>query len=408
MQDLTKTIKLRILVSDEQVSQLRDMTEQYRLACNFVSQYIFDHDFELNSNKLNKALYHDVRENFGLKSQLAQSVFRTVTARYKTVQEQLHQKPYRFQDQYTGEWHRVPKDLGWLRKPINFHRPQADLVRDRDYSFVDGGSTLSLNTLGKRIKLGFAGEHFADYLDGSWSLGTGKLVELNGLWYFHIPVTRSIEDFSKENVRHVVGIDRGLRFLAVTYDEQGKSDFFRGKQILHKRDTYIQLRKHLQQKGTWSAKRALRRISGRENRWIADVNHCLSKTLVEKYGPDTLFVIEDLTGVSFEESNLQGSAKSNYQKRSWAFYQLEQFLLYKAHENRSEVVKVDPWCTSQRCPKCGSVHKESRDHHLHNYHCQCGYKSNDDRIGAMNIQMLGTLWVSGNEKPSIRRMTVAE
>lgn len=209
-------------------------------------------------------------------------------------------------------------------------------------------------------------------------------------------------------MRHVVGIDRGLRFLVATYDEQGKSEFFRGKQILHKRNKFIELRKHLQQKGTWSAKRALRRISGRENRWMTDVNHVIAKTLVEKYSQDTLFVIEDLAGVTFEENNLRGSAKSNCQKRSWAFYQLEQFLLYKAHENRSEVVKVDPWRTSQRCPKCGSVRKENRDHHLHKYHCQCGYESNDDRIGAMNIQMLGTLWISGNEKPSIKRMTAVE
>lgn len=408
MQDLTKTIKLRIYASDEQIIQLQQMTEQYRLACNFVSEYIFSHDFEMNSNKLNKILYHDIRESFGLKSQLAQSVFRTVTARYKTVQEQLHQKPYKFQDQYTGKWYRIPKDLGWLRKPIKFRRPQADLVRDRDYSFVDGGATLSLNTLGKRIKVNFANKHFAEYLDGSWNLGTGKIVELNGLWYIHIPVTRAVEEFSKENVCHVVGIDRGLRFLVATYDEQGKSEFFRGKQILHKRNKFIELRKHLQQKGTWSAKRALRRISGRENRWMTDVNHVIAKTLVEKYGQDTLFVIEDLAGVTFEENNLRGSAKSNCQKRSWAFYQLEQFLLYKAHENRSEVVKVDPWRTSQRCPKCGSVRKENRDHHLHKYHCQCGYESNDDRIGAMNIQMLGTLWISGNEKPSIKRMTAVE
>ena len=69
---------------------------------------------------------------------------------------------------------------------------------------------------------------------------------------------------------------------------------------------------------------------------MSDVNHRISKTLVEKYGKDTLFVLEDLTGVSFEESHLSKTAKQNYDLRSWAFYQLEQFLTYKAHENRSE------------------------------------------------------------------------
>ena len=72
---------------------------------------------------------------------------------------------------------------------------------------------LSINTLGKRTKCTFEGEHFAEYLDGAYDLGTAKLVELKGLWYLHIPVTQAVEDFQKENVRHVVGIDPGLRFF---------------------------------------------------------------------------------------------------------------------------------------------------------------------------------------------------
>ncbi|WP_288298739.1 transposase [uncultured Megasphaera sp.] len=403
MQDLTKTIKLRLYVDDNQIQQLQEMTEQYRQACNFVSQYIFDNDFELNSNRLNKALYQEVRGTFGLKSQLAQSVFRTATACYKTVKEQLFQHPYKYKDE-NGKWQRINKTLEWLWKPIVFRRPQADLVRNRDYSFIDEGNTLSINTLGKRIKVSYAGEHFAEYLDGSWSLGTGKLVELNGLWYFHVPVTKAVEEFSKDNVRHVVGIDRGLRFLTVAYDEQGETTFQSGKQILRKRHKFLEVRKQLQSKGTKSAKRALKRISGRENRWMSDVNHQISKTLVEKYGAGTLFVLEDLTGVSFEERNLSSTAKQNYDKRSWAFYQLEQFLAYKAHENQSEVLKVSAQYTSQRCPKCGAIHKENRHHDIHEYICNCGYRSNDDRIGAMNIQLLGTLWVSGTDKPKFEKV----
>lgn len=36
-------------------------------------------------------------------------------------------------------------------------------------------------------------------------------------------------------------------------------------------------------------------IAQRENRWINDMNHCISKTLVEAYPKGTMFVIEDLT-----------------------------------------------------------------------------------------------------------------
>lgn len=390
MQNLTKTIKLRLYVNSEQAAMFKQMSEQYRQACNFVSQYIFDNDFELNSAKLNKVLYREVRYKFSLKSQLAQSTFRTATARYKTTQTQLVQKN---------------KTLEWLFKPVLFRRPQCDLVRDRDYSFVENSSLLSINTLDKRAKVRFAGDFWAEYLDGSWSLGTAKLLNLKGIWYLHIPVTKNFEEFDQRKIQHVVGIDRGLRFLAVTYDEHGKTGFKRGKQILSKRHKFFKVRQQLQAKGTKSAKRALVRLSGRENRWMSDINHCLSKTLALKYGSNNLFVLEDLTGISFEESNLNRGSKSNNDLRSWAFYQLEQFLAYKAHAICSEVLKVSARYTSQRCPKCGNINKANRHHHTHEYICQCGYRSNDDRIGAMNIQLLGTLWISGEDKPHFEKIT---
>lgn len=406
MSNLTKTIKLRIYVTPEQEMLFRQMTEQYRQACNFVSQYIFDNQFNMAYQSLNKKLYSDLRKLFGLKSQLAQSSIKTAISRYKTIKQQLFQNPYRYKDE-NGNWQRITKTLEWLWKPVLFRRPQADLVRNRDYSFVDDGQVLSINTLGKRTKCTFEGEHFSEYLDGSYDLGTAKLVELKGLWYLHIPVTKIVEDFQNEHVRHVVGIDRGLRFLTVSYDEQGKTEFVSGRKIATKRHKFQEVRKQLQSKGTKAAKRRLKAISGRENRWMFDMNHQISKTLVQKYGKDTLFVLEDLTGVSFEENNLSQNAKRNYDLRSWAFYQLEQFLTYKAHENRSEVLKVSARYTSQRCPKCGTIHKGSRDHHKHLYSCQCGYKSNDDRIGAMNIQLLGTMWISGDNNPRYERITTA-
>lgn len=289
-----------------------------------------------------------------------------------------------------------------------FRRPQCDLVSDRDYSFVDNGSTLSINTLDKRAKVKFACDFWSQYLDGSWNLGTAKLLNLKGIWYLHISATKKFEEFAKEKVKNVIGIDRGLRFLAVTYDKHGKTEFTRGKQILRKRHSFLKVRRQLQSKGTKSAKRALQRISGRENRWMSDVNHCLSKTLVKKYGANTLFVLEDLTGISFEETNLNRGSKANNDLRPWAFYQLEQFLAYKAHENCSEILKVSAKYTSQRCPKCGSINKTNRHHHTHEYICQCGYRSNDDRIGAMNIQLLGTLWISGEDKPHFEKIAVCE
>lgn len=350
---------------------------------------------------LQKEIYSDIRDNYGLKSQMSISAIKTVTARYKTVKEQLLQKPYRYKDE-NGTWQYITRSLEWLTKPASFCRPQADLVRGRDYSFVDGGSILSLNTLGKRVKVSYdIPDVFAGYFDGSWSFGTGKLVSLNGKWYFHIPVTKEVEEADSHQPSHVVGIDRGLRFLVTAYDEKEKTTFIAGDEILRKRETFNKIRAELQARGTKSAKRALKRISGRENRWMSDVNHQISKTLTDRYGSNTLYVIEDLTGVSFSEGILSSrNAKGRNETRSWAFYQLEQFLAYKAQADGSSVLKVPAEYTSQRCPKCGRIHKENRKHATHEYICDsCGYRSNDDRVGAINIYTLGTMYVSGDTNP---------
>ncbi len=55
-------------------------------ACNYVSDYVF-RTRDLKQFSLNKALYSTLREKFNLKSQMAQSVFKTVIARYKTILE---------------------------------------------------------------------------------------------------------------------------------------------------------------------------------------------------------------------------------------------------------------------------------------------------------------------------------
>ena len=113
MSDLIKTIKLRINISSEQEALFHQMTEQYRQACNYVSQYIFDNNFELNSNVLNKELYSDIRSIYGLKSQLAQSTFKTVTARYKTVKQQLFQNPLKYKNE-KGKMKCITKTFEWF------------------------------------------------------------------------------------------------------------------------------------------------------------------------------------------------------------------------------------------------------------------------------------------------------
>ena len=408
MEDIEQTVnikvKLNILEPNTGIKFSKTM-EQYRLACNYVSEYLFNNDFPLNKNEVQKVIYNTIREKFNLKSQMTISCIRGVIARYKTVKTQMARRSYKYQDQNTGEWYHEVRDLTWLHKPISFNRPQVDLQRNRDWSYLSSGQ-LSINTLDGRVKVDPICHGFSQYFDGTWKFGLARLLKSSGKWYLHISATKEVADFDKQTVKHVVGIDRGLRFLATSFDEQGKTTFFDSQAIMRKRAKYQKLRATLQAKGTKSAKRHLKKLSGRENRWISDVNHCLSKTLVQKYSANTLFVLENLNGVSFERTDLPKALRN--QNKSWAFYQLEQFLTYKAHLHNSEVVEVSAKYTSQRCPKCGVIKKDNRHHEKHEYHCNnCGYCSNDDRIGAMNIQLLGTQYISGQEQPKFELTTNA-
>ena len=96
-----------------------------------------------------------------------------------------------------------------------------------------------------------------------------------------------------------------------------------------------------------------------------------------------------------------GIQKNRYVSVSWSFYDLEQKLIYKAKQNQSSVIKVDPHYTSQCCPCCGHVEKSNRNKKIHLFTCKkCGYKSNDDRIGAMNLYRMGINYLADSQVPN--------
>lgn len=53
------------------------------------------------------------------------------------------------------------------------------------------------------------------------------------------------------------------------------------------------------------AGKRLRLIGQRENRWMSDVNHQVSKALVKSAGKNALVVLEDLTGDRIAAMNLR-------------------------------------------------------------------------------------------------------
>ena len=374
MEQITITAKVQIVATDTDKVLLNKTMSVYCDACNYVSDYVFrTHD--LKQFSLNKILYSTLREKFSLKSQMAQSVFKTVIARYKTILENQNE---------------------WI-KP-SFKKPQYDLVWNRDYSLTQ--NCFSVNTLNGRVKLPYFAEGMSKYFNHSiYKFGTAKLVNKHGKYYLHIPVTYEVEESNVSDICNVVGIDRGINFVVATYDSKHKSGFVSGKAIKQKRANYSRLRKELQMRHTPSSRRRLKAIGQRENRWMQDINHQVSKALATGNPKHTLFVLEDLTGIRNVTERVK--TKKRYVSVSFSFYDLEHKLIYKAKHNQSSVIKVDPRYTSQCCPACGHTEKSNRNKKIHLFTCKnCGYTSNDDRIGAMNLYRMGINYLADSQVPN--------
>lgn len=372
---LTKTAKIKLYAPIEAQKELDDTVVAYTRACNYLSGIVFETGLK-SQPKLHKITYAILREEYNMPSQIAQSAMKTVLARYKTARSNNHR----------------------LKSHIRFRKGEYDLVYGRDYSLKKDGR-FSLNTVNAgRVKVPFEAKGMSGYFDGSWKYGTAKLIQTKRGYFLHIPMTREIGAFEYSESTPVAGIDLGQNFLAVSSEKEGRTRFHNGRHVKDKRARFKEKRTELQKRGTASSRRRLKRMGQRENRWMRDVNHCVSKALVENAEPKTLFAIEDLTGV--RQATVKVRKRHRYVSTSWAFFDLRQKLEYKAREAGMEVVALEPRYSSQCCPKCGNTDRYNRDKKRHRFKCKaCNYQSNDDRIGGMNMQLRGQEYL--NEKISM-------
>lgn len=392
--EVTTTVKVKLLPNKDQEKLLSDTMNQYLKACKFVSEKVCELR-EHNHKEVQKVIYHNELKQFGLKSNVRISVLRTVDSKYKQKEDRIKKK------KNLTETQRL--DLLY-NKPVIFKVPECNLVRSHDYSLLRDVFSIYVYTPNQklnsrnRIKMAYEHKYVDSFLcDKKYKLGTAKLKQIGNNFYLMVPITAKIEPFKKETTQNIVGIDRGIRFLATSYDSEGKTTFFSGGKIIARRVHFKNKRAELQRKGTSSARRRIKAMGHRENRWMRDVNNCVSKALVEKYSSNTLFVLEDLTNV--RKSTQRVKKERKYTQVSWSYYDLEMKLKYKALIRGSYVINVPANYTSQRCPVCGHVQDTNRDKEKHCFCCRkCCYRSNDDRIGAMNLFLMGKCW---NDNPAL-------
>ncbi|ABA57701.1 transposase [Nitrosococcus oceani ATCC 19707] len=367
--EIVRTTKTRL---DWDVAAAKRTVEAWSAACNDISQQAFAQGCLSNTVRLHRLVYRDIRTRFGLSAQVAQNAIRHVASKYAGA--------------------RIKKIQ--LKRPVTFSKQCAVALqggeRGRDFGFRHKG--VSLWTVDGRIKgLPFHGEpRLCEYLS-EWKMGDGRLFIGKGKVYLSISFKREVETVFKPNDA-VVGVDRGIRVLATVTDGQ-RQLFFGGGHTHHVRNRYAKTRASLQKKkartGSRSTRRTLKRLSGRERRFMRNDNHVMSRRIVD-FSRDTgnpTIAVEDLGGI-------RNGRKLRKQQRTdlnrWAFYELEQFIRYKADTFGMEVIGVDPKYTSQGCSRCGHTEKDNR--HQHRFLCKaCGYELHADLNASRNIRLRGIL-----------------
>src|SRR5690606_2953413 len=118
------------------------------------------------------------------------------------------------------------------------------------------------------------------------------------------------------------------------------------------------VRSSIQSKGTRSAKKLLKRLSGRERTTATIINHTIAKSIVQSAKEQGKGIsIEDLTNIRF--TSKRRNKKFRTKLGRWSFGQLRSFLTYKSAMNGVKLVVINPAYTSQTCSCCKNIGKRA-------------------------------------------------
>ena len=253
-----------------------------------------------------------------------------------------------------------------------FHKGKSVHFDKRTYTIK--GETISLYTLEKRIKVPLKLGSFqkAYFLQGDSK--EGELVCKKGKWYFNLVL--DLPDPVLEKSKGLLGVDLGKNNVFATSSHM----LYSGGKIRHKRDQFLAKRRALQSNGSQSAKQLLKKISGKESRRMKQINHELSKQIVQEAIEQKTgtIVLEDLTNI---RKRIKAGKRMRTRLHRWGFRQLQTFIEYKAEAKGLSVLYINPAYSSQTCSVCGSL--GVRERHL--FKCSCGSQQHADWNASRNL-----------------------
>ena len=356
------TVACKLKASIKFREEIEETLQVFAAACEWINA---NTPKELTSKtKMQKLVYNQVREKFGLSANLAIQALRRVCANRKTARQK--------------------------KRNVRKFSSTSVSYDARIFSFKEFDYTVSLKLLRSRARFELdIGNYQRGILKGQNPKSATLVKRRNGNYYIHINLNNDTPDFI--DTEEVLGVDLGRTDIAYTSD--GES--WNGQQLNKVRDKYAWLRLALQKKaslGTRSSRRRcrelLRRLSGKEKRFQRHVNHQISRKLVDNAAASKKAIsLEDLTGIR-ERTNQQPKNKQERRKsNNWSFYQLRQFIEYKCILAGVPLLLVNPAYTSKTCHQCFYIGSRSGK----GYKCinpACGWKGDADYNGAQNIAAL--------------------
>jgi len=344
---LKLTVPVKLDTSDIQHQILYETLTKVNEACNFIAEKSFEAKI-FRQFDIHKSFYYAAREVSNLSSQVIIRCISKVANSYK-----LNKKTQ-------------PK----------FKSIGAIAFDSRILTIKSDKQLISIWTPLGRIKINYiCGEHQKSLL--KFQKGECDLILKNKQFYLYCPCDIP-EDTPIESLG-ILGVDLGIKNIATT----SLGDNYSGARLNSLRKQHAKLRAKLQAKGTKSAKCLLKKRSKKERRFATDVNHVISKKIVAiaKHTKSTI-ALEKLKGIG-KRTRVRKQQRATFS--NWSFYQLQQFIEYKAKLSGITVVYVKPNNTSRECPECGNIEKgnrKSRDE----FKCKsCGLAGPADYIAAINI-----------------------
>lgn len=329
-------IKLSLIVNEEIEKELLKYEE------NFKSEVERIRNVFLNEHKAFEYRYKDINNLISFNSK------HLVLAEAKNWYNENEEEPFRFC--YSSYW---SNSSYWIEEELILELGLATRKRKLHIPFYQNKQQLNRLKMGKPMNM--------------------QILYSQQKWFAVIYLQLQERRVSSKKQ---MGIDIGIKVPAVVATSDGKVRFFgNGREIRYRQR---QLRGHIKKLQKMKQYIKLVAFKHKLSHVLTNYDHQISRQIVD-------FAVEEKIGVIKMEKLTRINRRFNVRKCEniylWSYRRLQEFIEYKAALEGIEVRYINPYMTSQKCPKCGKInHADDRD-----YFCSCGYRAHRDVVGALNI-----------------------